>query len=134
MTSRQRINEIHDHISESTNVPEYATAVLNSIKQALSMRTDAELARSMSVAPKTIATWRHRNAFPYKKIIDFCVRMNLDLNQIFSATPNLTEHEEDQLELTKVFIETRKAWAQLDTVKRYELASKILRTLTDHSQ
>jgi phage repressor protein C with HTH and peptisase S24 domain len=60
-----------------------ATAVLDRIKDAYDLDTDASLAEKLDVATSTVATWRKRDSIPYQRIISKCE--DVDLNWTFGT-------------------------------------------------
>lgn len=61
--------------------------ILNRIKGWFDISTDAELADLLGVKQNTISSWRSRGSIPYKKIIAFCKKHDIDKNHFFEGDP-----------------------------------------------
>ena len=57
--------------------------ILNRIKGRFDITTDTELAELLGVKQNTISSWRSRGNIPYKKIIAFCVKHDIDQDYFF---------------------------------------------------
>lgn len=57
--------------------------ILDRLKKALNMRSDAELARFLEVNPSTVATWRVKQSMKFDRIIEYS--RNIDLNWLFKG-------------------------------------------------
>lgn len=44
---------------------------------------DKDIAKEMNVKEGTFNTWKHRGVIPYKKINEFCINHNIDLNKVY---------------------------------------------------
>jgi len=60
-----------------------AKAVLDRLKDAYDLDSDAALARKVDVASNTVASWRHRGTIPFDKILSKC--NELDLNWVLKG-------------------------------------------------
>lgn len=60
-----------------------ANQVLNRIKEAYELSTDASLANRLDVDPSTVASWKKRDSVPYERIIAKC--KDIDLNWMFGS-------------------------------------------------
>jgi signal peptidase I len=56
--------------------------ILDRIKILKNIKTDTELATLFSVKPNTISNWRKRNTIPYKHIITYCEKENIDIHNV----------------------------------------------------
>jgi hypothetical protein len=65
--------EVHELVHESAPSGS-ASAVLDRMREALSVNTDAALGEKLGVAPTTISNWRKRNTIPYKQVIEVSLR------------------------------------------------------------
>ena len=57
--------------------------ILNRIKTWFDVTTDSELGDLLGVKQNTISSWRSRGNVPYKKIIAFCKKHDIDKNHFF---------------------------------------------------
>lgn len=60
-----------------------ANEVLDRLKSAYNLKSDADLADRLGVAPNTVATWRRRDSIPFERILSHCD--DLDLNWILKG-------------------------------------------------
>lgn len=58
------------------NNSQFANLILNRLKEAYSMKYDAELAKFLGKDPSTISTWRRRNTIDYNLIFSKCHDLN----------------------------------------------------------
>ncbi len=61
-----------------------AGGVLDEIKKLKGLHSDTALGQLFGVERSTVATWRSRDSLPYKDIIAFCLRENIELESIFA--------------------------------------------------
>lgn len=61
--------------------------ILNRIKGWFDISTDAELADLLGVKQNTISSWRSRGSIPYKKIIAFCKKHDINKDHFFEDEP-----------------------------------------------
>jgi len=66
------------------NNAQIAKNIINRLKQNLKVQTDTRLSEILNIKPNTISSWKKRNTLDYSKIIEKCIELNIDLNQIFN--------------------------------------------------
>jgi phage repressor protein C with HTH and peptisase S24 domain len=79
----------------SNNSSQEASAVLDRLKDAYELESDADLARMLEVAPNTVATWRNRGSVPFKRIVAQCDEVDLNWILRGSRTAMAQMQEED---------------------------------------
>ena len=65
------------------------SSVIDYIKEIKGFETDAELAKAMKIKQNTISTWRAKNSFPIKKLINYCDKEKISLIKLM--VPELTD-------------------------------------------
>lgn len=112
--------------------------VIERLKVAIGVRTDAELARSMKESPKKIGVWKARNTVPTEGLVRFCAEHQLDLQYILTGQKCSLQRETTDPtlsvfpELDLIFKEAGILWKNLDQSERYELASKMLKNMSSY--
>ncbi len=66
------------------NNTQIAKNIIDRLKQNLKVQTDTRLSEILNIKPNTISSWKKRNTLDYSKIIEKCIELNIDLNQIFN--------------------------------------------------
>lgn len=112
--------------------------VIARLKTSVGVRTDAELARAMEESPKKIGVWKTRNTVPTEELVRFCARNQLDLQYILTGQKTETQPATKDAkfsvfpELDLLFKEAGVLWQNLDQSERYELASKMLKSMSSY--
>lgn len=66
------------------NNAQNAKNIINKLKTHLKVDTDTKLSEILNIKPNTISSWKKRNTLDFSKIIDICIKLNIDLNLIFN--------------------------------------------------
>ena len=78
--------------------------ILNRIKAWFDITTDIELAELLGVKQNTVSSWRSRGNIPYKKIIAFCKKHDIDTDHFFEdevkiETPTLSNEMSELVQI-----------------------------------
>lgn len=60
-------------------------AILNTLKTKKGFVTDKELAEDMGVTYGALTNWISRDSLQYEPVIDYAMKNNIDLNELFSG-------------------------------------------------
>lgn len=76
---------------EYSNIFVDTNEILDRLKKAKNIHTDADLARFLKVNPSTVATWRVKKSMKYDRIIEYAY--DIDLNWLFTGREILKKNK-----------------------------------------
>ncbi|MGJ0493271.1 helix-turn-helix domain-containing protein [Aliarcobacter cryaerophilus] len=90
------------------NNNEYISGVISKLKTKLQITSDRQLAGKLELSPSSLSATLKRGLLPYEKIINFCKKTNISLDEIFlnieeNNINNKINISEDKLQCNKDF-------------------------------
>jgi len=59
--------------------------ILNKIKQITNARTDADIARALSITPQALFSFKKQKKFPYELLIKYCFNNKISIDWLLSS-------------------------------------------------